>query len=142
MFHRLHSGGHLVPRNTAATNVSDLGREAGLLAWQCEGYARYHQSRTNLLMHILLVPLFLAGNVALIVGVIRLSRIDAVSGIGLMALSITLQGRGHRAEVVSPVPFSGAANALSRILLEQWITFPRFLLTGGWWRALHGTASK
>ena len=49
----------------------------GLLAWQREGYARYHQSRANLLMHIVLVPLFLAGNVAVIVGAIRLDWIEA-----------------------------------------------------------------
>jgi len=108
----------------------------GLLAWQWEGYARYHQSRANLLLHIVLVPLFLAGNIALIVGVMRLSWIEALSGIGLMAFSMALQGRGHRIEAVPPVPFSGPANALSRIFLEQWITFPRFLLTGAWWRAL------
>ena len=110
----------------------------GLLAWQWEGYARYHQSRVNLLLHIVLVPLFLAGNVALIVGVIRLSWIEALTGAALMAFSMALQGRGHRGEAVPPVPFSGPANALSRIFLEQWITFPRFVLTGGWWRSFSG----
>jgi hypothetical protein len=108
----------------------------GLLAWQWEGYARYHQSRANLLLHIVLVPLFLAGNVALVVGVVRLSWVEALAGIALMAFSMALQGRGHRGEAVPPVPFSGPANALSRIFLEQWITFPRFVLTGGWARAL------
>jgi hypothetical protein len=107
-----------------------------LLAWQWEGYARYHQSRANLLLHIVLVPLFLAGNVALLVGVIRLSWIEALTGIALMAMSMALQGRGHRGEAVQPVPFSDTANALGRIFLEQWITFPRFVLTGGWSRAL------
>jgi hypothetical protein len=52
-----------------------------------------------------------------------------------MAVSMALQGRGHRGEVNPPVPFSGAGNALARIFLEQWITFPRFVLTGGWWQA-------
>jgi len=113
----------------------------GLLAWQCEGYARYHQSRANLLMHIVLVPMFLAGNVALIVGVIRLDWIEAVTGVALMALSMALQGRGHKGEPVPPVPFSGAGNALARIFLEQWITFPRFVLSGGWWRAFSASAS-
>jgi hypothetical protein len=108
----------------------------GLLAWQWQGYARYHQSRANLLMHIVLVPLFLAGNVALIVGVLRLDWIEAAIGLGCMAVSIGLQGRGHAGEPVSPVPFSGAGNAMGRIFLEQWITFPRFVITGGWWRGL------
>ena len=111
--------------------------DQSLLAWQWEGYARYHQSRANLLMHIVLVPLFLAGNVALIVGIIRLDWIEAVVGLALMVLSMVLQGRGHKGEPVPPVPFSGPGNAFARIFLEQWITFPRFVVTGGWWRALH-----
>jgi hypothetical protein len=109
----------------------------GLLAWQWEGYARYHQSRANLLMHIVLVPLFLAGNVALIVGAIRLDWIEALVGAACMGVSMALQGRGHNGEAVPPVPFSSAGNAFARIFLEQWITFPRFVLTGAWWRALH-----
>ena len=93
-----------------------------LLAWQWQGYPRYHQSRANLLMHIVLVPLFLAGNVALIVGVFRLDWIEAVVGAACMFVSMALQGRGHRGEPVPPVPFSSAGNALARIFLEQWIT--------------------
>ena len=114
----------------------------GLLAWQWEGYARYHQSRANLLLHILLVPLFLAGNVALVVGVIRLDWIESSVGFALMALSMVLQGRGHKGEVVPPVPFSGAGNAIARIFLEQWITFPRFVLSGGWSRALSASGTS
>ena len=57
---------------------------------------------------------------------------------GISALSpVALQGRGHRKEPVPPEPFTGLGNALSRIFLEQWITFPRFVLSGGWLRALH-----
>lgn len=111
-----------------------------LLAWQWEGYARYHRSRANLALHIVLVPAFLAGNVAVVAGVIRLSWIETLSGVAVMAVSMALQGRGHRGEAVPPVPFSSRANALSRIFLEQWITFPRFVLTGGWWRALRAAA--
>ena len=118
----------------------DAGRRPGLLAWQWQGYARYHQSRANLLMHIVLVTAFLAGNVALLVGAIRQSSIESAAGAALMLVSIALQGRGHRSETAPPEPFTGAANALSRIFLEQWITFPRFVFSGGWWRALRGAA--
>jgi len=119
----------------------NTGSSPGLLAWQWEGYARYHQSRANLLMHIVLVPLFLAGNVALVVGAIRLDWIEAVAGFALMAISMALQGRGHKIEPVPPVPFSSAGNAIARIFLEQWITFPRFVLSGGWSRALSAGAA-
>jgi len=107
-----------------------------LLAWQCEGYPRYHRSRANLLMHIVLVPLFLAGNVALIVGLIGAAWLLALAGLVTMAISIALQGRGHRGEATPPEPFTSPLNALSRIFLEQWITFPRFVVSGGWLRAV------
>ena len=107
-----------------------------LLAWQWAGYARYHQSRANLLLHIVLVPLFLAGNLALLAGAIRLDGVEALTGLALMAISIALQGRGHRGETIPPEPFTGAGNALGRIFLEQWVTFPRFVLTGLWLDAL------
>jgi hypothetical protein len=116
--------------------VNDGSGKTGLLAWQWEGYARYHQSRANLLLHIVLVPLFLSSNLALIAGVIRLSWGMVIAGLSGMALSMALQGRGHRGEPVPAVPFSSPANALSRLFLEQWVTFPRFVLGGGWLRAL------
>jgi hypothetical protein len=119
-------------------------RAPGLLAWQWEGHARYHRSRANLLMHLVLVPLFLAGNVALAVGILRLDWIEALTGTGCMAISMALQGREHKGEPVPPAPISGAGNALARIFLEQWITFPRFVLTGGWWAAFrrHGADTQ
>jgi hypothetical protein len=92
--------------------------------------------RANLLMHVILVPLFLAGNLTLIAGLVRWSWIELVTGAGLMFVSMALQARGHGAEAVPPEPFTGASNALARIFLEQWITFPRFVATGGWLRAL------
>ncbi|HEV8444231.1 MAG TPA: terminase [Steroidobacteraceae bacterium] len=124
-----------------ATNTHRAGGIRGLLAWQWEGYARYHQSRVNLLLHVLLVPLFLAGNIAVVTGLVRLDWIEAVFGMGCMAVSMVLQGRGHRGEPVPPVPFGGTGNALGRIFLEQWITFPRFVLSGGWWGALRGISA-
>lgn len=107
-----------------------------ILHWQWQGYARSHQARSNLLLHIVLVPLFLVGNIALVVGVVRLSWGLAFAGIVTTFISIALQGRGHKAESTSPEPFTGIGNALSRIFLEQWVTFPRFVLSGGWLRAL------
>jgi len=37
-----------------------------LLQWQWEGYAKYHQWRINLLIHIVAVPLFLIGTIVLV----------------------------------------------------------------------------
>jgi hypothetical protein len=107
-----------------------------LLAWQWEGYARYHQSRFNLLLHIVLVPAFIAGSITFVSALFRLNGWWALGSVIDMAVSMALQGRGHRGEANPAVAFTGPGNAIARILLEQWITFPRFVVTGGWWRAL------
>jgi len=60
----------------------------------------------------------------------------ALAGLAAMGISIALQGRGHRGEATPPEPFTSPMNALARIFLEQWLTFPRFVLSGGWLRAL------
>ena len=111
-----------------------------LLRWQWEGYPRYHRSRINLLLHIALVPLFLIGNVALVVALVKQSLTLGIVGIIGMFVSVSLQGRGHRIEPIPPEPFTGPLNALSRIFFEQWVTFPRFVLSGGWLRALRTAA--
>ncbi len=61
----------------------------------------------------------------------RLGGLDIVG----MVTSIALQGVGHRHEPVPPEPFRGPLDAVARILCEQWVTFPRFVLSGGWFRA-------
>ena len=107
-----------------------------LLHWQWSGYPRYHRSRANLLIHIVVVPLFLVGNVGLVVALVQRSLLLAVVSVVAMVVSAALQGRGHRLEQTPPEPFTGAANAVSRIFLEQRVTFPRFVMSGGWHRAL------
>jgi hypothetical protein len=106
-----------------------------LLRWQRDGYPRYHCSRGNLLIHVAAVPVFLLGSVGLLASAVLLSwKLGVASLVGMIA-SMAAQGRGHRLEAVPPEPFTGTANALARIVLEQWVTFPRFVLSGGWSRA-------
>ncbi|MBY0236078.1 MAG: DUF962 domain-containing protein [Burkholderiaceae bacterium] len=116
-------------------NISEL------LRWQWEGYSRYHQSRANLQLHIVMVPLFLLGNTVLIFALAQGFWLVAMLAIAAMVVSIATQGRGHATERVPPEPFTSKSNAVSRILLEQWVTFPRFVLTGGWLNALRRTAA-
>jgi hypothetical protein len=108
-----------------------------LLRWQWQGYQRYHRSRINLLVHIIVVPVFLLGNVALLVAIWDTSW--RLGGLGIVAAvaSIVLQGVGHRQELLPPEPFRGPLDAVSRIVCEQWVTFPRFVASGGWFRAWH-----
>lgn len=52
-------------------------------------------------------------------------------------VAFAVQGLGHKTEPVPPVPFSGPANVVGRVLVEQWVTFPRFVLSGKWSRNVH-----
>ena len=115
-------------------------RPAQLLQWQWEGYPRYHLSRANLLVHIVAVPLFLSGNVALVVALLRGSLAGGTIGLTCMFISLVGEGRGHKMERNPPEPFTSPMNAVARLYLEQWITFPRFFISGGWLRALRTSA--
>jgi hypothetical protein len=110
---------------------------AQLLRWQWEGYPKYHQARANLLIHIVAVPTFLIGTIAFVGAIVTLSALLLSVGIACVLLAVALQGRGHRLEPVPPEPFSGPLNFVSRLFFEQWVTFPRFVVTGGWLAALH-----
>lgn len=107
-----------------------------VLRRQWQGYPRYHRARVNLLVHIIVVPLFLLGNITFLVALIQRSWLVAGFAAVAMVVSVALQGRGHRREPAPPEPFASPLDALSRILGEQWVTFPRFVLSGGWWNAL------
>ena len=109
---------------------------AELLRWQWSGYPRYHRARANLLIHIVAVPLFLTGNLGLVAALLERSVALAVIALGAMLVSVALQGRGHAREENPAEPFTSRANAVSRILLEQWVSFPRFVISGGWLGAL------
>ena len=108
---------------------------AELLQWQWQGYTRYHQTRANLLLHLVVVPLFLVGQVGVVLALFQGSWAMALASLGAMGLSVAAQGRGHAMEPVPSVPFTSRWNAVQRILLEQWVTFPRFVWSGGWARA-------
>ena len=105
-----------------------------LLAWQWSDYSAKHRDRGNLLLHIVVVPLFQLGTLVLIYGAVVGGV--GVAGLGAVAMlvSIVAQGRGHRRERETPTPFSGAADVVIRLIAEQWVTFPRFVLSGEWYR--------
>jgi hypothetical protein len=107
-----------------------------LVQWQWRGYPANHAGRANLLIHLFVVPLFLAGNIGLVIALVERWPLWAIASALAMIVSVALQGAGHRREKVPPEPFTSRANAVARIFVEQWITFPRFVLSGGWFRAL------
>ncbi len=118
-------------------------RAGGLLAWQRALYPGNHSERRNLVLHVFAVPLFLAGNVTLVLGPFLFAhRWLSLFGLVAMALAMAVQGRGHAGEAVAPVPFRGPLDVVLRIFVEQWITFPRFLLSGELARAYRNASRR
>jgi len=107
-----------------------------LLGRQWAGYPATHRTRANLWLHLVAVPAFIGANVTMVVALTHQAWDAAVMSIAVAAASLWVQGRGHRLEGVAAEPFSGPANAIGRLLAEQWITFPRFVLQGCWLAAL------
>ena len=105
-----------------------------LLDWQWQGYADNHRNRNNLLIHIVAVPLFWIGALNFVVPLVFAGLIHALGGALLMGLSLFIQGKGHEMEDQPPAPFKDAREFVRRVIAEQFVTFPRFVLSGGWWR--------
>ena len=116
-------------------------REGGLLAWQWKRYPPFHRNHTNLLVHALTAPIFVAGTLALAVSPFVQSLSLGLGGLGAMLGVMVLQGRTHRAEQVRPAPFRGPLDVAQRIFVEQWFTVPRYVLSGEFARALRGEAA-
>ncbi len=106
-----------------------------LLEWQWNGYGRFHRNRTNVKLHVLTVPIFMAATVLLAVAAVRLSPLLGALALAGLVLPVLVQGKGHAMEERKAIPFTGAGNAVARLFLEQWVTVPRFVLSGGWSRA-------
>ena len=102
------------------------------LRWQWNGYRQTHLTRANFVIHVLTVPVFVLGTCATVLAALAWSPLWAVGGLLAIGSAMALQGFGHRLEPVAPAPFSGVGTAALRILLEQWVTFPRYLLSGAW----------
>jgi hypothetical protein len=117
-------------------------REGGLLAWQWRLYPDGHRDRANLAIHLATVPLFWLGTLqTLFTPVFWLWGAPLWSpalGLGAMVVAMALQGRGHKREATRPVPFRGPLDVVRRFFCEQWVTFPRYLLSGKLSRAWRG----
>ncbi|QRN93240.1 terminase [Archangium violaceum] len=111
-----------------------MERSEKLLPWQWKLYPDNHAARRNLLLHALSVPVFQLGTLCLVAAPFT-SLTWVLPGVLAMVGAMAVQGRGHRMEHVAPVPFRGPRDVLARILAEQWVTFPRFVLSGGFARA-------
>ena len=105
-------------------------------------YQHVHSSRINLAIHLFAVPIFVVTGPAAIVALVR----GRFASAGLLALgllvSFAIQGIGHRLERNQPEPFRGTLDAIRRILLEQYYTFPLLVVSGAWLRAWRAGPSR
>lgn len=109
-----------------------------LLAWQWEGYPQFHTTRFTLYVHLVAVPAFIGSTLSLLASAVRLSVVGVVSGAVGMLVAFALQGFAHKREPTPAIPFDGPLDAVTRIFAEQFVTFPRFVLSGAFARALRG----
>lgn len=111
-------------------------REGGLLRWQWSIYPEGHRDRRNLALHAATVPLFIGGTCAFALSPF-MGAGAAIGGFAAMLAGLIAQGRGHRLEASGPAPFRGPGDFVGRFFAEQFVTFPRFVLSGGFaaaWR--------
>ena len=102
-------------------------------------YLQLHHHRANLLVHALTVPVFLLGTLAIPLALVTGPWWLALAGLGAMAAAIGAQGATHKLEERAPEPFRGPIDVISRLLREQWITFPHYVASGGFARAWRGS---
>ena len=111
--------------------MDDRGR---FLQWQWSNYPGTHRDRRNLALHLASWPFFLAGTCALLASPVTGFGAAAAAVVAL-GVAIVAQGRGHRFEERGPAAFRGTGDKLKRLFVEQWVTFPRYVLSGGFARA-------
>ena len=112
-----------------------MGLRAGLVAWQWNTYPRNHTRRLTLAVHAFAVPAFLVGQLGVLTSLVTGSWLSALLSFAMSISAFGTQVVTHQIEPEPPVPFDGAADAVSRIFVEQLVTFPRFLATGAFARA-------
>jgi hypothetical protein len=104
-----------------------------------QDYARFHNNKTNLLLHIVMVPLFVVGVVYAPLAAMQGRWLAASLALLLPLFSIAVQGAGHKQEPNPPLPFDGPGDFVTRIFSEQFYKFPQFVLTGEWLRAVRAS---
>jgi hypothetical protein len=113
-----------------------------LLKWQRNGYPRFHRHRGNLLLHLFAVPAFVAATLCFLAAMLTVHLLLAVLALVGMATAFAIQGAGHAREENPSIPFDGPSDTVSRIFVEQFVTFPWFVLSGEWAKAYRETARR
>ena len=92
-------------------------------------YAQVHTHRTNLLIHLVAVPLFILAHVGLATAIAQRKPLPALACVGLATMSLGLQRQGHHLEAKAPATFSYGWNFEARLYTEHFYTFQKFFLS-------------
>jgi hypothetical protein len=104
-------------------------------------YAKFHQDRQCLLLHLFLVPMFAAA-LAYAAYCLLARRFGAAAvSLAVVFVSLAIQGVGHKREAVPPEPFNGPVDFVRRVLGEQYYRFWAFLFSGEFSRAYRRSRS-
>jgi len=109
-----------------------------LLSWAWRETPPVHKNSTNLLIHIVAVPLFVIGHI-LLVAALLVSPWFLLVAVLCVATSLAAQNLGHSLEQNQVHPFTGPRDFLRRIYAEQFCNFWRFLLSGGWYASFQAS---
>jgi hypothetical protein len=111
---------------------------------QWNDYSERHRNKTNLIIHVVTVPLVWLAAIE-VAGALLLMLIGVgglkifVWALIMVAIALFAQNYGNQMEAVKPPPLTNAKDFAINAAAEQFVTFPRFVLTGGWLRNFQAT---
>ena len=111
-----------------------------LVSWAWRETPPVHKNGTNLLIHIVAVPLFVLGHILLVAGIFINSWLLVAAILGIV-VSLAAQRVGHSLERNQVPPFTGVGDFLRRLYAEQFCNFWRFLFSGRWRASLQASRS-
>ena len=92
-------------------------------------YQNLHQSRLNLILHIIGSVLFISANIFLLYSLFTVDLYSFALSFAVISLSIILQGIGHQFEPKQFEGFKGPMDFVRTFYLELVIVFPVFLFS-------------
>jgi len=92
-------------------------------------YQNLHQSRLNLILHIIGSFLFISANIFLLHSLFTVDLYSFALSFAVISLSIILQGIGHQFEPEQFEGFKGPVDFVRTFYLELVIVFPVFLFS-------------
>lgn len=106
-----------------------------MIRQQFADYPRVHTDRRNLAIHLFAVPLLWSGLAVAGAALWHGGLWAIAAGVALIVGSLALQAFGHKLEPERAAPFSEPIHFTLRLISENLIVFPTFVLSGAWWRA-------